>query len=143
MTAEDLFSLTDVALKTVGYPSWTSADDPDACDELLFLEAEHDVPAQWALVPVGEDDPDDDDCLALGVEMAAALIREHLRTVLLDRGWQVQVSMRKDRRRWRLVDCLSPADGGGDRLGDAVEYPWGEDELAVLCDSVRAVHGGA
>lgn len=143
MTAEELFKFTHDVLESVGYPSWTCADDPDADEELAFLRAEGDEPAQWALVPVGEEDAEDCDCLPIAVDMATALIREHLRSALLDRGWQVQVSVRKDRRRWRLVDCLSPADGGGDRLSDTVEYPWGDDELVVLCDSVRAVQGGA
>lgn len=143
MTAEDLFHITHEVLENVGYPTWTGADDSDVDEELAFLQVEGDETAQWALVPVGEEGLEDCDCLAIGVDMAAALIREHLRSVLLDRGWQVQVSMRKDRRRWRLVDCLSPADGGGDRLSDTVEYPWGDDELVVLCDSVRAVLGGA
>ena len=53
------------------------------------------------------------------------------------RGWQVQVTLRKQAQRWRLVDCLSIADGGGDRLDQ--DYPSGGDELAVLSESVVIV----
>ena len=53
---------------------------------------------------------------------------------LLGCGWQVQPTIHKQAQRWRLVDCLSIADGGGDRLDD--DYPYGDDELSVLCESV-------
>ena len=66
--------------------------------------------------------------------MARELIEYHLRAWLLHRGWQVPVTLRKQAQRWRLVDCLSIADGGGDRLDD--DYPHGGDELSVLCESV-------
>ena len=69
--------------------------------------------------------------------MAAVLIKAHLSEWLLERAWQVQVTVRKGRREWRLVDCLSFADGGGDRLDD--DYPRGDDEADVLCESVLVV----
>ena len=69
--------------------------------------------------------------------MAQELIESHLREWLLRGGWQVQVTIRKQGQRWRLVDCLSIADGGGDRLDD--DYPCGDDELSVLCESVIVV----
>ncbi len=69
--------------------------------------------------------------------MARDLIVRHLSQWLLERGWQVQVTLVRDKRRWRLVDCLSIGDGGGDRLDE--DYPNGEDELTVLCESVVVV----
>ena len=69
--------------------------------------------------------------------MACELIEAHLRNWLLDRSWQVQVIVQKNAQRWRLVDCLSIADGGGDRLDQ--DYPYGDDELQVLSDSVIVV----
>ena len=69
--------------------------------------------------------------------MARELIESHFRAWLLSRGWQVQVTIRKQAQRWRLVDCLSIADGGGDRLDD--DYLFGDDELSVLCESVIVV----
>ncbi len=50
---------------------------------------------------------------------------------------QVLVTILKQAQRERLVDCLSIADGGGDRLDD--DYPYGDDELSVLCESVIVV----
>ena len=63
-----------------------------------------------------------------------------MRSWLVGRGWQVQVTLRKQAERWRLVDCLSIADGGGDRLDH--DYPAGVDELAVLSESVVVVDAG-
>ena len=69
--------------------------------------------------------------------MAQELIESHLRAWLLSRGWQVQVTIHKQAQRWRLVDGLSFADGGGDRLDD--DYPFGDNELTVVCESVVVV----
>lgn len=69
--------------------------------------------------------------------MAYDLTKAHLRTWLLDRSWQTQVIVQKNAQRWRLADCLSIADGGGDRLDQ--DYPCGHDELEVLSESVTVV----
>jgi hypothetical protein len=76
---------------------------------------------------------------AIDASMAEALIKAHLARWLLERGWQVQAAVLKEKRTWRLVDVLSFADGGGDRL--EADYPHGEDELAVMCDAVVTVAG--
>ena len=85
-----------------------------------------------------EDGDGADECtMPIDSTLAAELIKSHLRNWLAERGWQVQFELLKGERRWRLADCLSFADGGGDRL-DA-DYPMGEDELSVLCAAVVAV----
>ena len=88
----------------------------------------------WCLAQTGSDDAD---YLPMDTAMAQELIQAYLRTWLLCRGWQVQVTIRKEAQRWRLVDCLSIGDGGGDRLDD--DYPLGDDELSGLCESVVVV----
>ena len=108
------------------------ADDRDA---LVFLADEAgESQADWALAPVGSDESD---YVPIDAAMAEDLIKAHLRSWLLDRGWQVQVTIRKQSHGWRLVDCLSIADGGGDRLDR--DYPFGDDELSVLCGSIVAI----
>jgi hypothetical protein len=103
------------------------------------MPAETSPLAKGGLKGVGESDDDlDDSILPIDTALAAELIKSHLRDWLADRGWQVQLEMFKNDRRWRLADCLSFTDGGGDRL-DA-DYPAGDDELKVLCDSVVAVN---
>ena len=135
MTATELFKSSFDALAITGPAEWDSPDAPGHHDALVYLdvEAAEDGPL-WCLAPT---DSDDADYLALDSAMAQELIESHLRAWLLHRGWQVQATIRKQAPRWRLVDCLSIADGGGDRLDD--DYPFGEDELCVLCESVVVV----
>lgn len=108
---------------------------PGQRESLAFLDdaSAEDGPV-WALVPTAAHGADYD---PLDTALAEELIKSRLRAWLLEGGWQVQVAVSKGKQAWRLADCLSVADGGGDRLDDA--YPQGEQELAVLCDSVQAV----
>ena len=132
MTATELFKNSSEALAITGPAEWDSPDDPGQRDALVYVddEAGEDGPL-WCLAPAGSDDAD---FMPLDTAMAQELIVSHLRAWLLRLGWQVQVTIRKEVQRWRLVDCLSIADGGGDRLDD--NYPYGDDELYVLCESV-------
>lgn len=135
MTATELFQFSADALATTGRPEWCSMDDSDERDALIYLkdEASEDGPL-WALAPTRVRD---EDYLPIDTAMARELIKSHLQSWLLERGWQVQVSVKNNTARWRLVDCLSIADGGGDRLDH--DYPYGHDELAVLCESVSVL----
>lgn len=132
MTAIELYRISAGALTTTGHPEWCSMDDTDERDTLIYLndEASEEGPL-WALAPTGVQD---EDYLPIDTAMAHELIKSHFRNWLFERSWQIQVSVKNNSPRWRLVDCLSPADGGGDRI-DA-DYPYGHDELAVLCESV-------
>ena len=131
-----LFEASEMALAIAELPQFKSADEPEQIEVLSFLPASDDNgEASWALVL--RDGPSDE-YIAIDAEMADQLLRAHFREWLLSRGWQAQVHCYADRRRWTLVDCLSAADGGGDRLD--VDYPYGEDELTVLADSVLAVN---
>ena len=143
MSPEDLFAVVDDVLASIDYPSWPDGEDADSQETLMFFGPEEDEPAQWAIALGLDDDLSDTDALPIDVGIAAALLKDHMQCWLLARGWQVQVSVRKNHRHWRLVDCLSIADGGGDRLADSVEYPCGDDEMIVSCESVRAVLDGA
>ncbi len=131
-----LLEKTETALAITGLPRFRSADEPNRFEELGFIPTagDHEDPC-WALAPV---DGPRDEFVAVDTEMASVLVMSHFRTWLLDRGWQVQVHCYSSLRRWTLVDCLSAADGGGDRLD--VDYPYGEDELSVLVDAVIAVN---
>ncbi len=135
MTATELFKSSSDALAITGSPEWGSADAPGQRDALVYLddEAAEDGPL-WCLAPTGSDDAD---YLPMDTAMAQQLIESHLRAWLLGRGWHVQVTIQKQARRWRLVDCLSIAGSGVDRLDD--DYPCGDDELSVLCESVIVV----
>ena len=135
MTATELFKSSSDALAITGPAEWDSPDAPGEHDVLVCDEDEaaEDGPL-WCLAPTGSDDAD---YLPMDTTMARELIVSHLRAWLLSRGWQVQVTIRKEAQRWRLVDCLSIADGGGDRLDD--DYPYGDDELSVLCECVIVV----
>lgn len=131
-----LFETSEMALAITQLPEFKSADEPEQIEVLSFLPASTDnEDASWALVPCGGPA---DEYVAVDSDMADQLLRVHFRNWLLDRGWQAQVHCYADRRRWTLVDCLSAADGGGDRLD--VDYPYGEDELTVLANSVLAVN---
>ncbi len=134
-TATELFKSSSAALAITGPAEWDSPDAPGEREVLLYVddEAAEDGPL-WCLAPTGSDD---DDYLPMDTAMAHRLIESHLRDWLLSRGWQVQATIRKQAQRWRLVDCLSIADGGGDRLDD--DYPFGDDELSVLCESVTVL----
>ncbi len=135
MTPTELFKSTFDALAITGPAEWDSPDTPDQRDALVYDDDESaEGGPLWCLAPTGSDDAD---YLPMDTAMAHRLIQAHLATWLLRRGWQVQVTIRKEAQRWRLVDCLSIADGGGDRLDD--DYPFGDDELSVLCESVIAV----
>jgi hypothetical protein len=135
MTATELFKSSSEALAITGPAEWDSPDAPGQRDPLVYVddEAAEDGPL-WCLAPTGSDDAD---YLPMDTAMAQELIESHLRAWLLRRGWQVQATIQKQAQRWRLVDCLSIADGGGDRLDD--NYPYGDDELSVLCESVIVV----
>ncbi|MCH7884230.1 MAG: hypothetical protein IIC01_03180 [Planctomycetes bacterium] len=132
MTATELFKTSSDALAITGPAEWDSPDAPGQRDALVYVddEAAEDGPL-WCLAPPGSDDAD---YLPMDATMARELIESHLRAWLLSRGWQVQVTTHKQTQRWRLVDSLSFADGGGDRLDN--DYPYGNDELTVLCESV-------
>lgn len=135
MTATELFQASAAALATTGPPEWCSIDDSDKRDALIYLDEESaEEDPLWALAP---SDQDQEDYLPIDTEMAHELIKSHIQNWLLERAWQVQVSMKNNTARWRLVDCLSIADGGGDRLDH--DYPYGHDELAVLCESVAVL----
>ena len=131
-----LFEATETALAIVGLPDFKSVDEPDQTERLTFLpaSADNEEPC-WALVPSGGSD---EEYVAVETEMATQLLAGHFRNWLLQRGWQVQVHCYANRHRWSLVDCLSAADGGGDRLD--VDYPYGESELTVLTQSIIAVN---
>ena len=135
MTATELFKSSYDALAITGPVEWDSPDVRGQRDALVFLDdgAAEGGP-HWCLAPTGSEDAD---YLPLDTAMAQELMTSHLRAWLLGRAWQVQVTIRKEKQRWRLVDCLSIGDGGGDRLDD--DYPYGDDELTVLCESVVVV----
>ena len=138
MTAPELFDVTCAALAVTGNPTWDSPDAGDERDALVYLTDDADDGGPlWALTPLGSEDAD---YVPIDTAMAQELIEAQLRSWLLDRGWQVQVTLRKQALRWRLVDCLSIVEGGGDRLDH--DYPAGVDALAVLSESVVAVDAG-
>ena len=135
MTATEIFKISSDALEITGPPEWDSPDAPGVRDALVYLDddADEDGPL-WALLPTASEESD---YVPIDTAMACALIKAHLRTWLLDRSWQTQVVVQKNAQRWRLADCLSIADGGGDRLDQ--DYPYGDDELQVLSESVTVV----
>ena len=147
--AEQLFELSQDALRVAGVPAFPAPDVDGMTDELMFLDSENaDGEALWGFLTdveheeeeeIAEHDEDQCSFTPLDTAHAELLIRIHLHNWLAERGWQVQLAARKAKRQWRLVDCLSPADGGGDRFDG--DYPQGEDELTVLCASVMALGG--
>jgi len=141
MNAANLFEATRSALRIAGWPEWDSPDAPGQRDALAVLDGEAgEETAVWALAPVGSGSSvhlEDPGFVPLDSLIAESLIKAHLRDWLLERSWQLQVSVWNQRRCWRLVDCLATTDGGGDRLDE--DYPASEDELAALCRSVIVV----
>ncbi len=135
MTADELLEISQAALDITGMPTWDTPYSAGASEQLDYLDDAEDAPL-WALVPV---DPGDDAYTPIGTALAADIIKSHLRSWLLDRGWQVQVSIFRGQHNWRLADCLSVSDGGGDRL-DA-DYPHAPDQLTTLCQSVLLLRG--
>ena len=135
VTTTEIFKITSDALAITGPPEWDSPDGPGVRDALIYIDddADEDGPL-WCLAPTGSDDAD---YVPIDTAMAHALIKTHLRSWLLGRSWQIQVTVQKNAQHWRLVDCLAIVDGGGDRLDQ--DYPCGDDELAVLCESVAIV----
>ena len=135
MTATELFKISSDALAITGPPEWDSPDAPAERDALVYIDddADEDGPL-WALLPGGSETSD---YVPIDTVMAGELIKTHLGTWLLDRSWQIQVIVQRNAQRWRLADCLSITDGGGDRLDQ--DYPFGDDELAVLSESVTVV----
>ncbi len=135
MTATELFKISSDALAITGPPEWDSPDAPGVRDALVYLDddADEDGPL-WALLPTASENTD---YVPIDTAMAHVLIKAHLRTWLLRRSWQIQVIVQKNAKHWRLVDCLSVANGGGDRLDQ--DYPCGHDELEVLSESVTVV----
>ncbi|MEK6674601.1 MAG: hypothetical protein AABZ47_02980 [Planctomycetota bacterium] len=132
MTAHELYQQSLAACEATGVPSWPCPEYPGERDSLLFLGVSD--PPYWAM---GGDGADEDDIIPIDVSFAEQLLKDHFRDWLLQRGWQVQVTLRRGEQTWRLVDCLSFADGGGDRLDS--EYPFGQDEFTVLCESVQVL----
>lgn len=135
MTATELFKISSDALAITGPPEWDSPDAPGVRDALVYLDddADEDGPL-WALLPTVSETSDN---MPIDTAMTYELIKAYLHTWLLDRSWQTQVIVQKNAQRWQLADCLSIADGGGDRLDQ--DYPCGGDELAVLSESVTIV----
>ena len=119
MTAQELVQRAAEALLVTDLPDWANPDSPDEREALVFFESDpvDDGPV-WALVP---SDGESDDYVPVDPTLARDLIVRHLSQWLLERGWQVQVTLVRNQRRWRLVDCLSIGDGGGDRLDE--DYP--------------------
>lgn len=134
MTATELHERTEEAMTVTGAPEWASIETSGGRDTLAFLNAEAaEGEATWAFVSVD----DGDEFSPLDVAAAETLIREHWQSWLRERAWQVQLTVRKDKPSWRLVDCLAFSDGGGDRLDD--DYPFGDDRLTILAQSVLTV----
>jgi hypothetical protein len=126
-----LFECVETALALSAAPQFHSADDPAQLETLKYLGDED----TWALVP---DHGPAEEYVAVDTRMARCVLEGHFRNWLMSRGFQVQAHCFANRRRWTLVDCLSPGDGGGDRLD--VDYPTGTEELDVLVASVLAVN---
>lgn len=150
MTGErTLFETARDALELVDPIEFACAEEPGGVDRLVYVCGGSEP--GWGLVPVeclpGGDaevaleavDPAwADDWLPVSEQLASVLVERRMEAWLLERGWQVQVSVRKTgARQWRLADCLAFADGGGDRL--EADYPLGSDRLDVLVASVLAV----
>jgi len=163
MTPHKLLETVAGALGATGVPFWTRPDGEDEVDALVFADDVCEAAStSWALVTFptrigggigvrvmidrdrievdGVSGPytvDADECVFVDVGLAKALITDHLASWLLERGWQVQVSVHHGIHHWRLADCLSFVEGGGDRLDD--DYPHGNDRLLVLCEAVTVV----
>jgi len=160
MTPQDLYDVVCEALEVTGVPSWPTPETDGDRDVLVLLDdADEGVPETWALLTVPAGQAEDmepcvvirgeaieysrngdvssaslDDCVLVDVAFAETLLARHFAAWLLERGWQVQATLVHGCCRWRLCDCISFTDGGGDRL-DA-DYPYGTEELDVLSESV-------
>lgn len=144
-----LLETVEEALELAGPIEFPCAEQPEGVDRLVCARRGSD--AGWGLVPreclpesemgtviAAVDSAWEDDWLPISDQLAGVLVEKHLEAWLLQRGWQLQVSLRKTgEQAWRLADCLAFADGGGDRL-DA-DYPTGTNRLAALAASVLAV----
>jgi hypothetical protein len=161
MQAPELYELTNRAIAVTGSPRWPAPETTGQFEGLRFVPADRDEPASWVMMSLGAEElpatgdnagpeslfaleasaVDWDEAVQVDAVLAAQIIREHLRSHLAAMGWQVQMKMSRGKATWRLADCLAITEGGGDRLDD--HYPSGDDELAVLCDSVvvLARHG--
>lgn len=134
MNATELLERTQEARAITGAPEWDSIEVSGGQEVLAYLDAQAaSGDPLWALVPVGQGD----EFSPLDVAVAEALIRAHWQAWLQERAWQVQLTVRKGKPSWRLVDCLAFSDGGGDRLDD--DYPNGDDQLTILGQSVLTV----
>ena len=93
MTATELFKRSSEALAITGPAEWDSPDAPGQRDALVYIddEAAEDGP-HWCLEPTSSDA---DDYAPMDTAAAQELIESHLRAWLLRRGWQVQVTIRK------------------------------------------------
>jgi hypothetical protein len=139
MAERRLYDLAARALDVTGPVEWLYAEDGGDSDRLVWLDEDGEAPGVWMLVcPESDGDEDEVDDVVLEEAVARDLLVTHFQHWLAARGWQVQMGYRRGERFWRLADCLALRDGGGDRL-DA-DYPEGVDELAVLVESVVAVH---
>ena len=135
MMAQELVQRAAEALLVTDLPEWASPDSPNEREALLFFESDQvDDGGGWAL---GQGARDSGEYVPGDATRAGDVIGRQLSQWLLERGWQVQVTLVRNQRRWRLVDCLSIGDGGGDRLDE--DYPYGDDELTVVCESVVVV----
>ena len=159
MQAAELYELTNAAIAVTGLPRGPAPETTGQFEGLRFVPTDRDEPASWVMMPLGaEESPaigagdeshlaqsasaiDWDEAVQVDAALAAQSIRDHLRSHLAAMGWQVQMKMSRGKATWRLADCLAITEGGGDRLDD--HYPSGDDELAVLCESVTVLarHG--
>jgi len=140
MAGGSLHHLVARALAITGPPEWHYTETGDDYDRLEWLEGddEDETGGAWVLSgPEGAREDDGMDDVVLEEAVARDLLTSHFRRWLAGRGWQIQMGVRRGTCSWRLADCLGIREGGGDRL-DA-DYPQGEDELAVLCESVVVV----
>jgi hypothetical protein len=138
MAAVDLHELVGKALEITGPAEWCYGANGEDFDRLEWVPGDDRENGTWVLCcpPDGGDAGGLDD-IVLEEAVARDLLAAHFRRWLAERGWQVQMGLRRGKCFWRLADCLGIPDGGGDRL-DA-DYPQGPDELAVLCEAVDVV----
>ncbi len=135
MSAHDLFQAISEAVSIVGMPEWVSPERGGVRETLYFLEGDESEGGPcWAMADA---EGHGDELLLVAADAARAMFCDHFRAWLVNRGWQVQAAVDRKGVRWRLVDCLAAACGGGDRLDEV--YPKGDDELMVMCESIAVV----